>query len=180
MTTPAPVRNLTGKAALYVRGVAEFLLDCDEQNKNKIPLRTVQDAGLAFVVSKGDTVSVPYISQLTGRMERSGFFEKQRAGKSFKVILSDEGLDAMGELIDSGFGADEAPSEVSVQDLRDRNAILNHLKDHQGVVIHHDAPISKAAYKVLWDRFNKGQLVMAFIDPDTDQGVLEDFPTFTE
>lgn len=178
MATATAIRSLTGKAALYVRGVAEFLVDLDERGKSATPLRAAQDAGVEYVRSKGDTVSVPYVSQLTAKMENAGFFEKQRAGKSFRIILTDEGLEAMDELIESGYGTDEAMREVSVQDLRDRNQIINHLEEHQGVVITHDHPVPKAAYKLLWDRFSKGQLVMAFVDPGTDQGIIEDFPAF--
>lgn len=180
MTIPVAIRSLTGKAAIFVRGVAEYLVEADELDKKTLPLRTVQDAGMNYVRSQGETLSIPYVSQLTAKMENAGFFEKQRAGKSFRVILTDEGVDLMDELVEAGFGTEEAVREVSVQDLRDRNQIINHLQEHQGVVIHHDNPVPKAAYKLLWDRFNKGQLVMAFVDPGTDQGIIEDFPTFGE
>lgn len=172
------LRSLAGKSAMFVRGFGEYL---EFQNKNglrRAPLRKAQDAGLSFVTSKGDVISVPYISQLSSRMEAEGIYTKSRMGKSFMISWTPESLGKLLELLeDEDYGTPNAGTQVTVEDVKARSAIIDHLDEHEGVVIRHDAPVPKAAYKLLWDRFNKGELVMAFLSPDTDQGVLEDFPT---
>lgn len=172
------LQSLAGKSAIFVRGFGEYL---ELQNKNglkRAPLRKAQDAGLAFVTSKGDSISVPYISQLSSRMEAEGIYTKSRMGKSFMITWTDASLGKLLDLLeDEDYGTPNAGTMVTVEDVKARSSIIDHLDEHEGVVIHHDAPVPKAAYKLLWDRFNKGELVMAFFNTDTDQGVLEDFPT---
>lgn len=176
--TQTKLKSLAGKSAMFVRGFGEYLEKMNDKGLTKAPLRKAQDAGLAYVVSKGDVISVPYISQLSSRMEQEGIYTKSRMGKSFMVTWTPETLDKLLDLLeDEDYGTPNEGTQVTVEDVKARSAIIDHLEEHDGVVIHHDAPVPKAAYKLLWDRFNKGELVMAFLKPDTDQGVLDDFPT---
>lgn len=174
-----PVKSLAGKSAVFVRGFGEHLRKKHNAGQLTTPLRATQDAGLLFVSSKGDTISVPYISQLTGRMEHEGFFEKERMGKSYMLKWTDESIEPLLELLaNDNFGTSVAAAEVTVDDLKARNGILNHLKAHQGVVITNERPVPKAAYKVLWDRFNKGELTMGFFTPAEGKELAEDYPQF--
>lgn len=175
-TPVVDIKDLAGKAAMFVRGFAEYLIAADAAGKTKVPLRACQDAGLAYVTSHGETISVPYISQLTGRLEKRGLIEKHRAGKSFTVSWFDESIDELEELLETGYGTEEAVVQMDVKQLKQRNHIINHMEEYQGVVVTRENRMPHAAFKVLWDRFEKGDLVLAFVHPDTDQGVLEDFP----
>lgn len=170
------IKDLAGKAAMFVRGFAEYLIAADAAGKTKLPLRACQDAGLAYVTSHGETISVPYISQLTGRLEKRGYIEKHRAGKSFTVTWFEESIDELEELLETGYGTEEAIAQIDVKQLKQRNLIINHLDEHRGVVITNENRLPRAAFQVLYDRYNKGELVMVYVTPDTDQGVLEDFP----
>lgn len=171
-----PIRNLTGKASLYIRGVAEYLIAADDAGKTQVPLRSLQDSGLAYVIAKGETMSVPYISTLTGRLEKEGFIKKSRFGKSFVVAWTEKTIDDFEEMIEEDYGSDEAILEWDVRKLKQRNLIINHMDEHQGVVITSEAPLPHAAFMVLRDRFNKGELAMMFMTTAEATILAEDFP----
>lgn len=169
--------SLAGKSAMFVRGFGEYLKSQNDKGLTKAPLRKAQDAGLAYVTSKGDVISVPYISQLSSRMEADGIYTKTRMGKSFMVTWTEESLDKLLDLLeDEDYGTPNAGTQVTVEDVKARSEIIEHLDEFAGVVIRYDAPVPKAAYKLLWDRFNKGELVMAFVN--NDQDLHDDFPLF--
>lgn len=169
------ISTLAGKSAVFVRGFGEYLQERHRKGHRNAKLRVAQEAGATHVARKGDKISVPYISQLSSRIEKQGIYEKTRSGKSYIISWTDESIALLLELLDSAYGTEEAVREITVEDMKDRSRVINHLDEFGGLIITHDNPVPKAAYKLLWDRFNKGELVMGFFEPDTDQGVLEDF-----
>lgn len=172
-----PVKSLAGKSAIFVRGFGEYLRVQHDKGRTSAALRAAQDAGQLAVVSKGESISIPYISQLSGRLEAEGIYTKLRLGKSFTLNWTEESIAPLLALLDDdNFGNNASAAEVTVEDLKARTKIIDHLEDYSGVVIHHDAPVPKAVYKLLWDRFNKGELVMAFVN--NDQDLHDDYPTF--
>lgn len=175
-TAVVGIKGLAGKAAMFVRGFAEYLIAADAAGKYKVPLRACQDAGLAYVTSRGESISVPYISQLTGRLEKEGFIEKHRVGKSFSVSWFEETIDDLEELLESGYGTEEALAQMDVMQLKQRNFIINHLEEHQGVVITNENRLPRAAFQILYDRFNKGELVQVYVTPAEATIIAEDFP----
>lgn len=172
------VKALGGKAAIFVRGFGEYMLAKAEKGVYKATLRQAQDAGLSAVTSRGDSISIPYISQLSGRLEKEGFYSKQRVGKSFNIVFDDDQLDKMEALLDGDYGTEALARELTVEDLKHRTAVIRHIEEHEGVVIRHDNPVPKAAYKVLLDRFNKGELIMGFFDKNEYEGLAPDFPEY--
>ena len=173
------IKDLGGKAAVFVRGFGEFLLDLDEKGINKVLLRKAQEAGLQAVIDKGEVMSIPYVSQLSGRLDQEGYFDKARIGKSYNCTFNEAQLDKFFDLLDeTDYGTDVGAGDMNIQDMKDRNGILAHLEEFEGVVIHKARPLPKAAYKLLIDKFNKGELVMAFVSPTNDQGMLDDFAEY--
>lgn len=172
------IKDLGGKAAVFVRGFGEYLLELDEKGINKVLLRKAQEAGLQAVIDKGEVMSIPYVSQLSGRLDQEGYFDKARIGKSYNCTFNEAQMDKFFDLLDgTDYGVDVGTAELSIQDMKDRNAILEHLTEHEGVVIYKERPLPKAAYKLLIDKFNKGEVVMAFVS-STNSGMLDDFPEY--
>lgn len=173
------VKHLSGKAAVFVRGFGEYLLELDEAGVGKAKLRVAQERGLAAVQAQGETMSVPYVSQLSGRLDMEGYFDKHRMGKSYTITFTETQLDKFFDLLDgTAYGTEAKSIDYTVEDMKHRNGIIEHLEEHEGVTIHSTRPLPKAAYKLLMDRFNKGELVMAFVSATNDQGMLDDFAEY--
>lgn len=173
------MKELTGKAAVFVRGFGEYMLEQHRAGHGNVRLRAAQEAGRIAVVDAGETISVPYISQLSSKIEAAGIYEKRQSGKSYVLHFTDESIEKMQDLLDTPYGT-EVRAEISVHDLRARNAIINHLSENDGVVIYNDAPLPKASYGLLIERFKKGQLVMAFVTPEAAEALEGDHPPFVE
>lgn len=177
-TSQSDIANLAGKAAFFIRGVGQYIIERADKGHDKAFLRKAQDAGLAEVQQRGETISVPYISQLTGKLEKAGVFTKQRHGKSYTIHWTEDSLTFLDELVASDFGTENTPQELSVVDLKHRSSLIRHLESHEGVVIDSTRPVPKAGYKLLWDRFNRGELVMGFFTPEQAAMLTEDYPEY--
>lgn len=177
-----PIEELAGKAAVFVRGFCEYLVSRDDQNETSIPtvvkLRKAQDAGKSAVEALGETISVPYLSQLSGKIEKAGVYRKQQFGKSYNLILDNEkALDRVRELLTRDDYGHTVDVQFTVEELGDRSAIIHHLEEYDGVRIHAKRPAPKASYQVLMDRFQKGELIMVFCNPD-DPAFGDEYPEF--
>lgn len=177
-----PIEELAGKAAVFVRGFCEYIVARDDLNETSIPtvvkLRKAQNAGKERVEQLGETISVPYLSQLSGKIEKAGVYRKQQFGKSYNLILDNpRALDRVRELLTRDDYGHTVDVQFTVEELGDRASIINHLEEHGGVRIHAKRPTPKAAYQVLIDRFAKGELLMVFADPD-DPAFGDEYPEF--
>lgn len=179
VTKVTKIKDLGGKAAVFVRGFGEYLLELDESGINKAKLRVAQERGLAAVLAKGEVMSVPYVSQLSGRLDQEGYFEKHRVGKSYNITFNEAQCDRLFDLLDgTDYGTEAKTADLTIEDMKHRNGILAHLEEFEGVVINKERPMPKAAYKLLIDKFHKGELLMAFVSSTNDQGMLDDFAEY--
>lgn len=173
-TISAPIENLNGKSAIFIRGFVEYLQERHRKGHRNAKLRAAQDAGASQVTRKGDVISVPYVSQLSTRLEKSGVYEKARSGKSYVISWTNESVADVFELMDTDYGTEEAVREVTVEDMKNRSKIIDHLDEVGGVVITEQSRVPRAAFRILWDRFNKGELMLGFFEPDDE--LVEDYP----
>lgn len=177
-----PIEELAGKAAVFVRGFCEYLILHDEQNDTSIPtvvtLRKAQEAGRSSVEALGDRISVPYLSQLSSKIEKTGAYRKEQFGKSYRLVLDNpDKLDRLKELLSRPEYGRSVDLQYTVDELKDRSQILDHLDQFDGVRIISDRPVPKASYQVLIDRFQKGELMMVFCNAE-DPAFDTEYPEF--
>lgn len=158
---PYEMTTLSGKAAVFVRGMVEFV----DQRGDGTKLRDAQKAGMDAVEALGETISIPYVSKLSKTLQTSDILKKERKGKGYIVTRGDVFNDFIQYLAESDYGVGVEP-EVSEGDIRMRSAMLDHMTDVGHVRIEAEHPLDKRAYQVLIDKFKAGQYDMVFVHRD--------------
>lgn len=163
MTTDLPyeLKTLSGKAAVFVRGILTYL----DNDRVDIPLRRAQEMGMAAVEELGSTISVPYISKLTKVLETLGVVDKERKGKGY-AINRGKAYDRYARVIFNSEYGQVIEGEASADDIRMRSAMLDHMTDIGSVRIEADHPLDKVAYQVLVEKFKQGKYDMVFVQRD--------------
>jgi hypothetical protein len=161
-TVPYSISILTGKAAVFVRGLLNHI---EIESKTDLPLRPAQKAGMDAVEELGETISIPYISKLTKVLETADVITKHRKGKGYVLNKDLNFEDTITFLTESDFGM-TVEKEASEDDIRMRSAIIDHMNDVGHVRIEAEHPVDKRAYQVLIDKFKAGKYDMVFVDRD--------------
>lgn len=153
------LKQLTGKKAVFIRGFMEQAAQMDTPR-----LRLCQEAGLELIQSKGETMAPNYISATCRLMYSAGVVEKYKLpkSKSYGVRILDKGHDFIEWLADPDNSFGMVVREKDLNDMADRSAMIDYLKDNLAVRIAADHPVPKAAYKLLMERFARGELDMVF------------------
>jgi len=154
--------QLTGKAAVFVRGFMEFY---DKQVAGSDTLRGCQEAGLQAVKDLGDDISVAYISRLARDLANEKVIAKSKKGRRFflrDAEYTDEFLDWLEQ--NPVWGMDLNPDAMS--EIGERMQILDFLDEHRAVLINKDRPVPKAQFRLLMKLFSEGKLSMAYVNSD--------------
>lgn len=157
--------NLTGKAAVFVRGFMEAF----EENTS---LRLCQEAGKAATEELGDEISIAYVSRLARDLSTDRIVGKVKKGRSYfltKSVHTDAFLEWL--KIHDDWGRDLENAGVSEAIARSR--IVEHLDTYGGVRIVSKRPIDKAQFKLLMKNFQAGELELAFVEPGKGRIRLE-------
>lgn len=164
MTLPIELQNLSGKAAVFVRGVIQHL--DNQEPPIDMKLRPTQKAGMDAVEALGESISVPYVSKLTKLLETSGVVNKIRKGKGY-VLNKDLKFEDVADYLEDSFQwGTSIEREDSEDTVRMRSAMLDHMTDVGSVRIEAEAPLDKVAYQVLIDKFKAGKYDMVFVQRD--------------
>ena len=153
----------TGKAAVFVRGFMEHYYN------GNTALFDCQAAGKQATLDAGDELSIPYISKLSRALVSDGIVERYKVGAkyfnrdgehtaAFKEFLAeheDWGLLTTG----------------TVQDLRDRNGVLDEIEAHGAVRGGEGNLIPRSAFSTLMKMVNEGKLDIAFVKSGATMGV---------
>jgi DNA-binding IscR family transcriptional regulator len=171
MTLPILLQPLSGKAAVFVRGMIHYV--CSHEPARDIPLRKAQAAGMAAVDELGETISVPYVSKLTKLLESADIVTKARKGKGYVLNLPSDttALDQVIDHMGSEWGT-MIEKEASEATIRMRSAMIDHMTDVGHVRIEAEEPIDKVAYQVLIEKFKAGQYDMVFVH--RDMGLIDE------
>jgi len=151
--------QLTGKAAVFVRGFMEFY---DKQVKDSDTLRGCQEAGLQAVKDLGDDISVAYISRLARDLANEKVIAKTKKGRRFflrDAEYTDEFLDWMEE--NPAWGTDL--NADAMNEITERMELLDFLEDNHAILINKDRPIPKAQFRLLMKMFSEGKMSMAYV-----------------
>lgn len=163
------LKDLSPLAACFVRGFIEQL------GPTPVPNKDVQIAAVKYVNELGGDISVAYIRKLFKKLEADDLFSYgPKQGKARTLIANDnteEFADWLQGNIDYGTSVVRQPS---LDDMAVRFAMIEHIKDHDGVVIDRDNQVPKVAFRYLMEKFNKGELQMAFMTEN-----FTTFPYFT-
>lgn len=151
----------SGRAAVFIRSMVETV---KAYGSKPLPLRTAQAKALETVQSQGSDLSISYLSNLSRTLTDASVLRKSRDGKKFYLErgpLFHHMTDFLDEHPDWGTVADEG-----VVDVGDRATVLDHLIDHGSIRVTSEARLPKAAWTLVWDKFNAGELDLVFIEPD--------------
>jgi hypothetical protein len=154
--------QLTGKAAVFVRGFMEFY---DKQVAGSDTLRGCQEAGLQAVKDLGDDISVAYISRLARDLANEKVIAKSKKGRRFflrDADYTDEFLDWLEQ--NPVWGMDLNPDAMG--EITERMELLDFFDSNRAVLINKDRPVPKAQFRLLMKLFNEGKLNMAYVASD--------------
>lgn len=168
---PTDLDRLSGKAAVFVRGLIQYL---DKQSPSiDMKLRPAQKAGMDAVEALGETISVPYVSKLTKLLETSGVVNKIRKGKGY-VLNRDIQFEAVADYLEESFQwGTTIEREDSEDTIRIRSEFLDLMGQKKAVRITNESPLSKVAYQVAIDKFKSGKYDMVFVDRTIDLNVMD-------
>lgn len=164
--TKRKITNLSGKAAVFVRGFMEFC-DTFPLTDDGIPMRKAQEAGMAAVEELGEEISVAYLSKLTNLLIVSGVLSRERVGKKY-MIKGDSLYPWLTEHLETTGWGQSMTAELPIEQVQARSALLDHMSAHGAVRIESNNPLAKAAYQVAIDKFKAGQYDMVFVDAGVD------------
>lgn len=157
--------QLDGKAAVFVRGMMEFIDSYPQDDDGGIPLRKAQEAGLAAVEEQGESISIAYVSKLSAMLQETNVIRKERKGKKYILtgwVKYDEFItflseNSMGKTITKELPLEQVKARSEFLDLMGQNGAVRISQDHQ---------LDKAAYQVAIEKFKAGKYDMIFIDKD--------------
>lgn len=151
----APVMALNGIGAIFARGFMEMYATKERR------LRECQEAGMAAVVELGETISVPYISKISRMLVEAGIVGREKVGRKFYVTDAphlNDFLDFLEESADYG-----TRMRGTQDDDRARLAVFEHLEEHGSVRSTGEQRIPKAAYKMLMQQVQSGELDIVIV-----------------
>lgn len=168
---PPALNHLSGKAAVFVRAVMQYV---DRQDRPiDLPLRATQKAGMDAVEALGETISVPYVSKLTKGLETAEAITKTRKGKGFVVNKGSRFENFANYLEDNFEWGTQIEREDSAETISVRSQFLDGMKANRGIRISKDNPLPKAAYQVAIDKFKAGEYDMVFVPSTIDLNVVD-------
>lgn len=172
---PDDLALTTGVAAVFVRGYLQAFLDGETW------LKPAVQRGLDLVHENDGQISMAYVSKLTRRAHESGYLEKYKHGKGYKIrsiIESPKGVDADDDnsndfsqdssvkiktLLDSSFGLSVDPDILA----RSRALDLIEEKNITAFRLSKARKIPAYLFKLLMQRFNGGQYHMILVEHDS-------------
>jgi len=156
----AKLKNLEGKAAVFVRGLMDFVESV--KDPEGVHLRHAQDAGMAAVIEADEVISVPYISKLTVLLQACRVVRKERRGKKY-MLFPDLNYIAFVEHMEKyNYGISLEKGE-SMDRVIARSKFLDFMQENPGVRIARDNTLDKAAYQIAMDKFKRGEYDMVFV-----------------
>lgn len=167
MTTDLfPLKHKSGLDAVFLRAFMETFYGVGDNREEA--LRVCQEAGLAAVIDfKSTGLAVSYISKLSRELKNAGVVLGFKRGQKH-FLMDGPNLEEFMSFLqgDVDYGTRLAGNHQ--QDMV-RHRAMQILEDHGAIMaLRPNSPIPTAAYGLLQQKVNAGELILAFIKPEVE------------